>query len=193
MPSKPVNYCAVDLSASQAFETDRFIIRPMQESERDFFISLHIDENIMKYTGGAVSEKTANAKFNNSIKLNQSEKITFKTWTIVAKENRQAIGIQVLYQPQQVMEPFTREIGIMIAKSSQGRLIPEEAMGALMEYAFSELSITRIIARFSVENIATKRFVKKLGFLFNKQPTSGSYSVYFDKMHWKQSIITLVN
>lgn len=193
MPAKPAKSSSTGLSTSQRFETDRFIIRPMQETERDFFVRLHIDENIMKYTGGAVPLETANAKFNNSIRLNQSEKIAFKTWTIISKENKQAIGIQVLFQPQQEIEQGSLEIGIMIAKSSQGKLIPEEAMGALMEYAFSKLSISRILARFSVDNIATKRFVKKLGFTLNERKTEGSYHAYFDKMHWQKSIITRVN
>jgi RimJ/RimL family protein N-acetyltransferase len=42
--------------------------------------------------------------------------------------------------------------------------IPEEAMQALIGYAFDALELDRIHAFYNRKNFATKRFVDKLGF-----------------------------
>ncbi len=88
----------------------------------------------------------------------------------------------------------------MLAPKSNGKLYPEEAMGALMEYTFSQLKYNRVNAFYDSKNLATKRFVNKLGFTpakefmsesDNKNTIKTSYH-YYDHQHWQQKIITKV-
>ncbi|REL29997.1 GNAT family N-acetyltransferase [Thalassotalea euphylliae] len=173
-----------------SFETKRLLVRPLNSQDKALFVEMHTNEKIMKYTGGAVSSEAAHAKFVTSLRLNQIKGIQFKTWTIVSLQSNSPIGFQVLYKTDELPNDQAVEIGIMIARHAQGKQIPEEAMGGLMQFAFSYLNIEKIIARFSKQNIATKRFVKKLGFVFddNLEEDDSRYS-YFDCQSWKKTII----
>jgi ribosomal-protein-alanine N-acetyltransferase len=112
-------------------------------------------------------------------------------------ENR-AIGIQGFTWPTtNHAQPGDRklaqaEIGIMLDTKTNGKLFPEEAMGSLMEYGFTQLKLERINAVYASKNLATKRFVNKLGFILpaNLQNKNGKTSYqYFDYQQWKQRLI----
>ncbi len=113
------------------------------------------------------------------------------TWAIVSQESHKCIGIQALNW----QTTDSAEIGIMLLRDSNGKLIPEEAMGALMEYAFNYLSIKTILANYKKSNLATKRFVKKLGFALLSSPLqkdTENYHEYFSQTHWKKALIKKV-
>jgi RimJ/RimL family protein N-acetyltransferase len=116
------------------------------------------------------------------------------TWTIVDKISNEAIGLQALNKSGNENSTVA-EIGIMLSSQANGKLFPEEAMGALMEYAFTQLNIDCINAFYSKKNLATKRFVNKLGFTFNPdihENESNNHHQYFNSQGWKQSLITAI-
>ena len=83
----------------------------------------------------------------------------------------------------------------MLSTKANGKLFPDEAMGALMEYAFKYLSTNKINAYFTRENLATQRFVKKLGFVYDEvqQPQNAKYAYqYFNKEQWFHTLINTV-
>ncbi len=58
------------------------------------------------------------------------------------------------------------EIGIILCPEANGNLFPEEAMGALIEYGFTHLKFDKVNAFYANNNLATKRFIKKLNFIY---------------------------
>ena len=90
--------------------------------------------------------------------------------------------------------PITQvEIGIMLATKANGKLLPEEAVSALMEHGFKQLNIDRINAFYANINRATKRILKKIGYIFEAElqdNDSGNSYQYFDQGMWQSNIIT---
>ncbi|MCH2055845.1 MAG: GNAT family N-acetyltransferase [Thalassotalea sp.] len=172
------------------FETERLTVRPMRDEDRDFFVSLHTDEKIMKLTGGKLSEEVAHKKFRNAIDLNSTQSFTFKTWTVFDKKKNVPVGIQVLFRPSTPSSASSLEIGIILSRLFQGKGLPEEAMGGLMEFAFKTLGTKKIVATFSHNNLATKRFVRKLGFQFLPRTSDdNSFHIYFNADDWTKKLL----
>jgi RimJ/RimL family protein N-acetyltransferase len=64
----------------------------------------------------------------------------------------------------QLFEAEQAEIGITLAPQHQGQGYAIEALGALLGYLFSELSLHRIVARTDPANHASMRLLERLGF-----------------------------
>jgi ribosomal-protein-alanine N-acetyltransferase len=193
-----------------SFTTERLLIRPLAEKDERFYCQQYTDEKVMRNTGGALAMPEATKVFFRSLRANQyaigGGKQSVMTWAITCKSCNNIIGAQTLsflIRPynESVMEntdanKITQaEIGIMLAPKANGRLIPEEAMGALMEYGFNKLKLERIHAFYASKNLATKRFVNKLGFIkpVNLQDGSSTTSYqYFDCHQWHQKLIKKV-
>lgn len=190
-----------------SFTTERLLIRQLAETDREFYCQLYTDAKVMRSIGKPMTASTANKAFNRSLKALSREKKSVLTWAIITKETNNIIGIQALSwqkPPYELIQKTSNniekktennainqtEIGIMLATKANGQLYPEEAMGALMEYAFNYLFIDRINAFYASKNLATKRFIKKLGFHYDatQQPeNTNDYYQYFDKIHWQKN------
>jgi len=174
-----------------SFTTERLLIRPIAEQDKDTYLNLYTDVKIMRNISEPLTKITAEKAFNASLNLMQKEKMTTMTWAIVSQESHKCIGIQALNW----QTTNSAEIGIMLLRDSNGKLIPEEAMGALMEYAFNYLSIKTILANYKKSNLATKRFVKKLGFSLLSSPPqkdTENYHECFSQTHWHKALIKKV-
>jgi len=175
------------------FTTERLLIRPLAEQDKDLYVSLYTDKKTMRNIAEPLSVEVAENAFFRVLKAMTKKQPKALTWAIVTSDNNGCIGLQALNW----QSTDCAEIGIMLLRNSNGRLFPEEAMGALMEYAFSHLAINTIHATYAKSNLATKRFVKKLGFTFKLDPKLGSkldntdncYG-YFKKEQWRKKIIT---
>jgi len=175
-----------------SFTTERLSIRLLTEQDKNLYISLYTDAKIMRNIGEPLSIDNAEKAFRKTLKAIKKEKPTVMTWAIVSLENNNCIGIQALNW----QNSGTPEIGIMLLRHSNGKLLPEEAMGSLMEYAFNNLSINTINASYAKKNLATKRFVKKLGFISmpaSPSQNSNSYYDYVNKEQWRKQLITCKN
>lgn len=167
------------------FETERLLIRPLAEQDREFFVGLHTDEKIMKHNGGVVVPLLANKKFNSAINLNNKNTLEFNTLAIVDKFSHCTLGIMMIFQPPELYLKKQTETGIVLTRLAQGKKIPEEAISGLLSYTFKTLDIARIIARFNKTNLATKKFIQKLGFSFDKsQESTNAFMIYYDNKQW---------
>lgn len=161
------------------FSTERLLIRPLIADDEMFFCQLYTNNKVMRHTGGAIKLEEAKASFKHCLRANQydlhGKAKTVLTWTIVCGNNGHILGLQTLAF---VTRPYNKtiintekkvgikqtEIGIILAREANGKKIPEEAMQALIEYAFNTLQLNRIHAFYNCKNFATKRFIDKLGF-----------------------------
>lgn len=184
-----------------SFTTERLLIRPLSEEDKALFINLYTDAKVMRNISAPLSHEKAEKAFHNTLKIMKKAQPTIMTWVIVNLADNKAIGIQGFSWPttnitQQGDRKLAQaEIGIMLETKANGKLFPEEAMGSLMEYGFTQLKLERINAVYANKNIATKRFVNKLGFTLaaNLQNDSGKTSYqYFDYQQWKQLLIKKV-
>ncbi|TPH15162.1 GNAT family N-acetyltransferase [Litorilituus lipolyticus] len=185
-----------------SFTTERLLIRPFIPDDEELYCQLFTDEKIMRNSGGVIKLEQTKKNFANSLKAIEKKKKAVLNWAIIEKESLEPIGFQALswlkpsHSPKPNKEDINQvEIGIMLLTKANGKQYPEEAMGALMEYAFNYQNIDRINAFYANKNLATKRFLKKLQFTFEDelQPTTTKNSYqYFDKPQWQQRLITKV-
>jgi RimJ/RimL family protein N-acetyltransferase len=113
------------------------------------------------------------------------------TWAIVEINSNRAIGIQSLNKTNK-KNLQEADIGIILSVLANGKQIPEESIGSLIEYGFTQLGLKQINACFIKRNLATARVSKKTGFVLNInfQNTSSEQkieSVYLDS--WERSYI----
>lgn len=158
-----------------SFKTERLLIRPLAIEDKALFISLYTDAKVMRHISAPLTpEKVEKAFFRTLAIMKDVNPRTF-TWAIVKQADNTSIGIQALtnlpclskksYANKTDEQCNTTEIGIMLLRSANGKQFPEEAMGGLIDYAFKDLRLNKINARFSKTNLATLRFTKKLGFI----------------------------
>ncbi|MEZ9593046.1 GNAT family N-acetyltransferase [Shewanella sp. 10N.261.52.F9] len=155
----------VSINNNHSFQTSRLSCRPINIHDRSLYQRLYCCEKVMRNISPPLSIEQANTAFERAIKLQSSHKPKLMSWTIIETSTQQAIGIQGLTWKNKYNH-MEADIGFMLLPKANGKLFPEEAMGALVEYAFSYLSLTKITAHYTKANLATQRFVKKLGFTF---------------------------
>jgi RimJ/RimL family protein N-acetyltransferase len=61
-------------------------------------------------------------------------------------------------------EPRHAEIGFTLARQQQGRGIMREALEALLNHAFTQLDVHRVIANTDARNLASQTLLTRLGF-----------------------------
>jgi len=174
-----------------SFTTERLLIRPLAEQDRDLYFSLYCDEKTMRNIGKIFSQQEAEKAFTNTLKAMQKEKPKVMSWAITTLEDNECIGLGALNW----QSPDIAEIGIMLSRTSNGKLLPEEAIGSLIECGFNHLSLQQINACYTKKNFATARVAKKTGFIFDssKQPLDALQRVdYVYKKTWHRHYIKTI-
>lgn len=148
----------------------------------------------MRIIGEPLTQEKAQAAFERALTANNQDKNTVRTWAIVDKKTNNIIGTQAFswlasrQATKASNSPIEQvEIGIMLATKANGKLLPEEAVSAIMEYGFKQLNIDRINAFYANRNRATQRILKKIGYIFEaslQDACSDNGYQYFDKSQW---------
>ncbi|MCG9697716.1 GNAT family N-acetyltransferase [Shewanella sp. Isolate11] len=158
------------VSSPMGFNTQRLKMRPICDADKQLYRQLYCDPKVMRNISAPLSQQQADKAFATYLEAmtpyqhQASSQTKYMSWTIVETLSQQPIGIQGL--TWHTHDKTIAEIGIMLLPKANGKGYPEEAMGALLEYGFQQLKLSRIYAHFASTNLATKRFVKKLGFIF---------------------------
>ncbi len=183
-----------------AFTTERLLIRPLIAEDEHFYCYQYTDKKMMRIVGEPLTQVQASAAFHRALAANTLSKNTARTWAIVDKTTNDIIGTQALswLAARQATKPSSSpieqvEIGIMLATKANGKLLPEEAVSAIMEYGFKQLNIDRINAFYATKNKATQRILKKIGYIFEpslQDNTTDNGYQYFDQNQWSSVIIT---
>ena len=181
----------------RSFTTERLLIRPLAEQDKELYLSLYTDEKIMRHIGEPLSVEAAKNAFARTMKAMRKEKPKTMTWAIVTLAGKKSIGIQALswQRPTFIHKQITpninqADIGIMLTSVSQGQRFPAESLNILIGYAFNKLDLDMITAYHSKKNLKSKRVFDKLGFIFDAkvQPenTNDCYR-YLDKVSMEKS------
>lgn len=142
--------------------TERLILRPLEERDRELVVSLYTDPKVMRNIAKPFSDEESHQYFERCKSAQAQNPATGIVWVLCQQEDQQAIGIIAFY----TLTPSKANIGIMLLRGANGQLYPEEAMAAIMQHGYNKLGLKEIHAHFFTRNLATKRFVTKLGFEF---------------------------
>jgi RimJ/RimL family protein N-acetyltransferase len=151
-------------SPAYPIRTTRLLLRPHVEGDLDDLVPFHSDPEVTRYIPWPVRNRDE-TRIALAAKLDKGIVAVEGDWLILAvvhaAENR-VIG-EVLLKRVSDSEGVG-ELGYVIAPSHQGHGFASEAARAMLELAFAEFGLSRVVARIDEPNVASRRMIASLGF-----------------------------
>jgi ribosomal-protein-alanine N-acetyltransferase len=139
-------------------KTERLTLRPLQLSDDHQIFALRSNESVNRYLGRKPSASIDDArKFIQAIVENQSF-----YWAITLDGADELIGTICLYNLSN--DHQSAEIGYELLPKFQGRGIMQEALAAVIDFAFQYLNLNLLEAYTHYENQSSSRLLEKLDF-----------------------------
>ena len=149
-------------------ETDRLILRHLLPDDLDRLFTLYSDPEIRRYfpEGTLTYEET---KEELEWFLNGHPKHPeLGLWATIHKESNQFIGRCGLL-PWTIEGRYEVEVAYMIAKEYWRQGLGTEAAGAILQYGFGQLGLSRLICMIDPSNKASRRVAEKIGMTLEKE------------------------
>ena len=147
-------------------ESERLLFRQHKLDDLDSFCAMEMDPDVRRYVGGYPrSREDAERKF--PYRQIQDVSGRLGVWATVLKSNGQYIGRCGLYpHVNSAGEVVAGEatLSFYIAREHWGQGLASEAARAFVEFGWKHLQLSRIVTTVQVENAASVRILKKLGF-----------------------------
>ncbi len=143
------------------FETDRLILRRLDERDIDAIFAMRSDPKVMRFIR-APQNRVETVNWLNLVSSRwESDHIGF--CAIIEKQIDKFVGWCGLWQLKETSE---LEIGYAIAKEFWGKGFATEAARVFLQYAFEQLKFDKIVAVAEPENLSSRRVMEKLGMKF---------------------------
>jgi len=126
---------------------------------------MYSDPEVQKYTGDQIIDSIGAMERAIQVRIENYQKYGYGRWATFLKDGMQFIGWAGLaYLPE-----FDEiDLGYRFMTKYWGRGIATEASRAILDYAFDELKLSRIIAIAMKENKASIKVMEKVGMEFEK-------------------------
>ncbi|HEY0460407.1 MAG TPA: GNAT family N-acetyltransferase [Pyrinomonadaceae bacterium] len=143
-------------------EARRVRLRHLEESDTDSLFEIFSDREAMRFWSTPPFTSRAEAA-NLLAEIHEffRQKSLFQ-WGIALRENDGIIGTATLFRFDR--QSRRAEIGYILNRRFWGNGFINEALAALLEFAFEKLSLNRIEADIDPRNAASARVVERLGF-----------------------------
>jgi ribosomal-protein-alanine N-acetyltransferase len=168
--------------------TDRLVIRPFSADDLDEAVRVFDDEIYGPARAGARAERARWLEWT-ALSYEQLAKLyqpPYGDRAVTLGDTGEligAVGYTPCYHPFGQLGGFaqappmahTAEVGLYwaIAPARRGRGYAVEAGRALIEFAFAEMNLYRIVATTEYHNSASQRVMEKLGMTLERNPLSG--------------------
>lgn len=149
-------------------ETNRLLLRHLVPDDLDNLFTLYSDPEIRRYfpEGTLTYEET---KEELEWFLNGHPKHPeLGLWATIHKESNQFIGRCGLL-PWTIEGRYEVEVAYMIAKEYWRQGLGTEAAGAILQYGFGQLGLSRLICMIDPSNKASRRVAEKIGMTLEKE------------------------
>ena len=143
--------------------TARLRLRPFAEADLPAFVAYRRDPEVARYQewDETFSGEDAQALFDRLRGVAPGTPGAWFRFAIEEAASGTLLGDCVLYVDAD--DPRQAEIGFTLARGYQGKGYAAEAVGAVLEYAFSTLALHRVIAITDVQNAAAARLLERVG------------------------------
>lgn len=143
-------------------------------------IELESDEEVMRFTSlrKALPAEESQKRLQNTINT-EAELAPLGIWAAEFKDSQEFIGWFMLLR-RQYKDP---ELGFMISKRHWGKGLTALAAKGLVNYAFQNFGLQKIMAVTTQENFASKKVLLKIG--FSQQGTVNN----FDKVLNRETVL----
>ncbi len=134
---------------------------PMSEQDRELFITLATDAEVMRFVGDLKTKEEAIADFEALPASFDPDGGNWFMLSIRDKESEEVYGDVAIKMVDKDAKKC--EVGYMVKPSAQGQGIGTEALNLMLEYAFGTLAINKVVAYCEVPNTASWRGLEKCG------------------------------
>jgi ribosomal-protein-alanine N-acetyltransferase len=140
----------------------RVCLRTVTEEDVDSLFRIFSHPEVMRYWGGPpLADRDAAVRLVNEIHDNFQKRLSMK-WGVALAANNQLIGTVTLFNLN--LENRRAEIGYGLDRAFWRQGYMQEALNALLEYAFDVLSLHRLEADVDPRNAASIKTVERFGF-----------------------------
>ncbi len=148
----------------RTLETDRLIIRKLELGDAAFMMDLLNQPSFHQFIGDRGVRTLEDARtYINDRALAAYEKNGFGPFAVELKTDGRAIGIVSLLKRDELDDV---DVGFAFLPDSWRRGFASEATSAVIDFAFSDLRLGRIIAITQPGNIASIRTLEKMGLTY---------------------------
>lgn len=142
--------------------TKRLLLRPLRLPDADALSWVFCDPEVMRFSDGLRTPEWVLAWVQGWLAEDASRVIP-APWAVVEKTNDVVLGYCGLFDCPDVNGRPEIEIGYRLARAYWGNGYATEAAGAVRDFAFSTLNLTRLIAMIDPQNTASIRVAEKIG------------------------------
>ena len=146
-------------------ETDRSVIRWIQEADLEPLAALWADPEVTYYMGGPRNYEELLKELGEDAQLNPQP--AFNLWPVIEKETGEIIGHCGILE-KEIEGRNQYEIVYVLAKSAWGKGFATEVASSLKDYAFNQLGLKRITALIDPDNLKSEIVATKIGLRYEK-------------------------
>ena len=163
-------------------ETERLIFRPYTKADKNDFISLFTDAEVMKHVGDGVMNESQAIEFWRKL-FNKLYPQGINIWAVLTKDDSEYIGHTGIYPRPTKKEDW--ELVYFLRRGAWGKSYATEIARKIIEYGFEEIKLPEVFATVDNEHAASIRVLEKAGMRFARYEydEKGSYSVYSIRNH----------
>ena len=169
-------------------ETNRLILRPWEERDRDLFFEINSDPLVMEFFPFRRNREESDAFFD-SIQARQHERPTFQA--VELKENGEGLGFCGLHQAG--VEPFfpadTVEIGWRLTRRAWGHGYASESALAWLAHGFETLGLSEIVSYAVHNNRRSTAVMARIGMRAEPKRDFGHPTVPDTHPHLKRHVV----
>ncbi len=146
--------------------TPRLRLRPIEEGDRDAFVAMNLDPEVMHYFASTFSPQTSDEHI-----ARYRMQLVRDGFSFLTLEHRETgdylgiVGMQVMHTVVPHLPQPAVEVGWRLAKAAQGQGYATEASQAVVDHAFGSLHLPELVAIIATDNLASQRVADKLGMI----------------------------
>ena len=148
-------------------ETNRLILRAIEESDVQGIFELDSDPEVHKYLGRKPIKSMEEAKTIIRYIQNQYAENGIGRWAVIDKATNEFVGWSGLKYEKEVREEMDYyDLGYRLKKKFWGKGIATETALESLKYGFQVLNLEEIYAGAHIDNIGSNKVLQKVGLKF---------------------------
>lgn len=151
-------------------ETERLLLRNMEPEDLDFFLNLWTDPEVTRYMGGPRKREILEPNLKECIE--NPCKDEWDLWPVIEKASGRPVGHCGLLDKEVEGVPEV-EVVYVLEKDARGRGYASEMAKRLIDYAFTEKKLHRVIALIKPGNEASAKVAEACGLKMEKKVLRG--------------------
>lgn len=162
-----------------SFETERLVLRPFRPADLDdIYEHVYSDPDVCRYYCGPVRTRAKTRAWLH-YRITEAEYSDFYAWAVELKDTGRVIGLARLGAyinrfsrlPDEPVPPVNAvevELSFAFGQAYWGAGLALEACARIIDHAFNDLKLPRLLGGAAAENLRSIKFHEKLGYRVTK-------------------------